>query len=174
MRRAAIALFLAPLLVSSIFGIFALIAFPVMVGISFAVALPLLCLLKRIERLKWWIALLAGGFCATCIIALGALPSFSFDIDQLVDSNNVFLVGLGAFTGLAFWWIGIFRNREFPFVDRHFPIGVLIVLPVAAAGAYVHRSLEPTFYQGRVISILAAPSANPRPDRLLSVWLGAE
>lgn len=78
-----------------------------------------------------------------------------------VDSNNVFSVGLGAFTGLVFWWIGIFRNKELPFVDRHFPIGVLIVLPIAAAGAYVHRALQPAFYQGRVISILAAPSSNP-------------
>jgi hypothetical protein len=51
-------------------GIGALIAFPIMVGISFAVALPLLCFLTRIERLEWWIALLAGGFCATCFIAL--------------------------------------------------------------------------------------------------------
>jgi hypothetical protein len=162
MRRAAVALFLAPLLVSSMLGIGALVALPVMVGVSFAVALPLLCLLKRIERLEWWIALLAGGLCATCFIAVGTLLSFSFDIDRVIDSNNVFSVGLGAFTGLVFWWIGIFRNKEFPFVDRHFPIGVLIVLPIAAAGAYIDHSLEQTFYQGRVITMLAAPSANPR------------
>lgn len=162
MRRVAIALLLAPLLVSSMFGLGAVIAFPVMVGVSFAVALPLLCFLKRIERLEWWIALLAGGFCAMCFRALGALLGFSFDIDQLVDSNNVLFVGLGALTGLVFWWIGIFRNEAFPFVDRRFPIGVLTVLPLAAAGVYIHSSLEPTFHQGSVIAILAAPSANPR------------
>ena len=95
-------------------------------------------------------------------IALGHPLGFSFDIDQLVDSNNVSFVGLGAITGFVFWWFGIFRNNAFPFVDRRFPISVLSILPIAAAFAHVDRSLEPTFYQGRVISILAAPRANPR------------
>jgi hypothetical protein len=172
MRRALLALVLAPLLVSSIFGftgsdavmglLAALIVLQVMLAVSFAFALPLLLLLRRIKRLDWWIAFLAGGFCGMCFVAVDTLLSVSPDIDELVNSENVFFVVLGAFTGLVFWWIGIFRNRAFPFVGRRFPISVLVVLPLAAAGAYVQHSLEPVFYQGRVIAILAPPSANPR------------
>jgi hypothetical protein len=162
MRRVAFALLLAPLPVSCMFGIGALIAFPMMVGISFALGLPLFCFLKKRERLEWWIALLAGGLCAMCFIALGDLLSLSVDLDQLVDSTNVLFVSLGALTGFVSWWFGIFRNDAFPFVGRRLPLGALIILPIAAAVSHVEHSLEPIFYQGRVISILAAPSANPR------------
>jgi len=56
MRRTYIALILAPLLVSGIFGIFALVAFPFMLLMTCVVALPLLLWFKRIERMNWWIA----------------------------------------------------------------------------------------------------------------------
>lgn len=84
MRRVTVALVLAPLLVSSIFGVGALVAFPAMLAVSFAVALPLLRFLRRIERLEWWTAFLSGGFCAMCFIAVSTLLSFSPDIDQLL------------------------------------------------------------------------------------------
>lgn len=170
MRRALTALILAPLLVSSIFGLAqsggttislltALIVLEVMLAVSLIFALPLLLLLKRIGRLEWWVALLAGGFCGMCF----AVPlSYSPNIDRLVDPENVLYVRLGALTGFVFWWIGVFRNRAFPFVHRGFPIGVLLVLPLAVASACIQQSLEPVFYQGRVVAILVAPSASPR------------
>lgn len=52
MRRTLIALVLAPLLVSSVFGIFALLAFPWMLLITFVAALPLLLFFKSIEQLN--------------------------------------------------------------------------------------------------------------------------
>ena len=68
MRRTYIALLLAPLLVSAVFGIFALLAFPLMLLMTCVVALPLLLWLKRIERLNWWIAVTGGAVSALVYI----------------------------------------------------------------------------------------------------------
>ena len=64
MRRTYIALVLTPLLVSGVFGIGALVAFPFMLLMTAAVALPLLLFFKRIKQLNWWIAVL--GVAADC------------------------------------------------------------------------------------------------------------
>jgi hypothetical protein len=141
-----------------------------MLGITIVIALPLFLLFKRIQRLEWWCGILAGGFCGACFVAINTLLSFSSDIDQLVDSNNVLFVGLGALTGFVFWWIGVFRNTAFPFVNHGYPIGALAVLPLAAAGIYAHHCLEPTFFQGRLVAIVTTATANPR-DGQASVHL---
>ena len=125
MRRVLIALILAPLLVSSVFGIFALLAFPWMLLMTFVVALPLLLLFKRIERLNWWIAVMGGAICAIGYITLNTVAPLSYgvapDADLLINSNNIAFLGLGMLTGFVFWWIGIFKNAAFPFVSRRFP-----------------------------------------------------
>jgi hypothetical protein len=106
MRRAYIALILAPLLVSGIFGIGALIAFPLMLLMTCVVAFPLLLWLKRIERLNWWIAVTGGAVSALLYILLNTLTPLSYgvtpDVDRLVDSNNIAYLGLGMLTGFVF------------------------------------------------------------------------
>jgi hypothetical protein len=166
MRRALIALVLAPLLASGVFGIFALIAFPFMLLMTFAVALPLLFFFRRMRRLAWWHAALSGAICAMCFIAFNALmlalSGVRPDIDQLVDSNNLTFVGLGILTGFVFWWMGVFRNAAFPFVDRRFPVTVALVVPLALILVYLIHALRQTFRQGRVVDIVATPTGNPR------------
>jgi hypothetical protein len=166
MRRTYIALLLAPLLVSAVFGIFALVAFPLMLLMTCVVALPLLLWLKRIERLNWWIAVTGGAVSALVYILLNTLTPLTYgvtpDIDRLIDSNNIAYLGLGMLTGFVFWWIGIFRNAAFPFVSRRFPVSALIVLPLAFGCAYLNHSLRGTYVQGRVTSIDVSPTQSYR------------
>src|SRR5579862_3783242 len=166
MRRAYIALLLAPLLVSGIFGIGALVAFPLMLLMTCVVALPLLLWLKRIERLNWWIAVLGGAVSALVYILVNTLTPLTYgvtpDVDRLIDSNNIAYLGLGMLTGFVFWWIGIFRNAAFPFVSRRFPVSALIVLPLAFGCAHLNNSPRGTYIQGRVTSIDVPPTRSYR------------
>jgi len=165
MRRALIALVLAPLLVSGIFGIFALIALPMMLLMSFALGLPALLLLKRFKCLTWWVALLVGACCALGFIMLNTLAPLTYgvapNIDRVIDSNNITFLGLGMLAAFVFWWIGIFRNAAFPFVPRRFPLGALLVVPLALVCINLNHSLRQTFSQGRVTAIDVAPTSNP-------------
>jgi hypothetical protein len=166
MRRTLIALILAPLLVSSVFGIFALLAFPWMLLMTFVVALPLLLFFKRIERLNWWIAVMGGAICALGYITLNTIAPLSYgvapDADRLINSNNIAFLGLGMLTGFVFWWIGIFRNEAFSFVSRRFPLSALLAVPLAVACAGLNHSLRATYAQGRVMSIDVPPTRTPR------------
>jgi hypothetical protein len=161
MRRTLLALFLAPLAVSTIFGLFAIVVYPFMLTVTLCVALPLLFFLRRRRWLEWWHALLAGAFCGACFVAVNTVLSYAPNIDYLIDQNNVYFVGLGAAIGLLFWWTGIFRNHAFPFVGRALP-AFLVVLPLAALVVLLHRGLEPTFYQGRVAAVLLEPTTVQR------------
>jgi hypothetical protein len=146
MRRALIALVLAPLLVSSVFGIFALLAFPWMLLMTIVVALPLLLLFQRIGRLNWWIAVMGGAICALGYITLEALAPLTYGVapnaDRLINSNNIAFLGLGMLTGFVFWWIGIFKNTAFPFVSRRFPASALLVVPLALTCAGLNHWLR--------------------------------
>lgn len=154
MKRALLALFIAPVLVSGVFGVGALVVLPFMLAITAVFALPLLFLLRRLSRLNWWHALLAGAFCGACFVTIDTLLSYGRNLDRLIDSNNVLFVGLGATVGLLYWWIGIFRNPAFPFVSRDVPRSMVLVLPLAMTGIRIHRAIEPSFYQGRVVAVL--------------------
>jgi hypothetical protein len=162
MRRALAALVLTPFAVSLCFGVFAVIIFPFMLVVTLCVALPILYFLRRRRWLQWWHALLAGAVCGASFVAVNSALSYAPDIDRLVDSNNVFFVGLGAAIGVIFWWAGIFRNQMFPFVDRSVPVSFFVVLPLAVAAVLVQRALVPTFHQGRVAEVLVQPTDVPR------------
>ena len=162
MRRALLALFLAPLVVSACFGLFALVVYPFMLLVTVCVALPLFFFLRGRRWLKWWHALLAGALCGASFVALDTVLTYAPDVDRLVNSNNVFFVSLGAAIGLVFWWAGVFRNESFPFVSRAIPVSFLAVLPLGALFVLVQRALEPTFHQGRVLEVLTEPTAVPR------------
>jgi hypothetical protein len=90
-----------------------------------------------------------------------------------LTSNNVLYVGLGALIGTLFWWMGVFRNPSFPFVSRSFPLGFVLVIPLAIGGVLLNRWLQPIFHEGRVISIVEeAKGASHRG--LATVRLSAE
>lgn len=169
MRRTYIALVVAPLLVSAVFGIFALVAFPLMLLMTCVVALPLLLWLRRIERLNWWVAVTGGAVTALVYILLGTLMPLTYgvtpDVDRIVDANNIAYLGLGMLTGFVFWWIGIFRNAAFPFVSQRFPVSSLIAIPLAFGCAYLNHSLRETYVQGRVTAIDVPPTQNYRTGR---------
>lgn len=153
MARAWIAIALAPTIVAlALFGLLALVAIPIMLFVTATTAAPLFLALKRREWLSWWHATISGALCAVCFIALDMLLS-DFAWPELLTSNNVLYVGLGALIGTLFWWLGVFRNPAFPFVSRRFPLSFAFVIPIAIGGALLHKSLRPTYHQGRVISV---------------------
>ncbi|MDR3415510.1 MAG: hypothetical protein P4L83_04915 [Nevskia sp.] len=154
MKRALLALFIAPLLSSLMFGLFALFALPFMLAITVVIALPLLLVLRRAGWLQWWHSLLAGAFCGACFVAVDTALSYAPNLDRLINSNNVMFVILGAGTGLAYWWIGIYRNPAFPGIPKHFPWSVVVAVPIFVVAILVRNALLPSFHQGRVLSIV--------------------
>ena len=61
------------------------------------------------------------------------------------------------YVGFSYRWIAIFRNPAFPIVSRNMPRSAVLVVPLALAGVWVHRTLEPNFYQGTVVVVLKEP-----------------
>lgn len=171
MRRALIALFLAPTLVSALYGVPGLIALPFLLFITALVALPLFFAMRRAQLLQWWHALLAGTFCGMCVVVLDLL--FGRDLDRLINANNVYFVGLGSFIGLVYWWIGIFRNPSFPFVRRDFPIGMVGLVPALLAGIYIYQSVRLENYTGRVVAVLQEPNASKQGKVSLQLTNGS-
>jgi hypothetical protein len=158
MRRVWLAFFLAPLVVSLSFGVFALIAYPIMLVITVAFAVPLFFLLRRMRWLDWWHALLAGAACGAIYFVLDAMMRGWFRIDRIATANNVFYLGLGAGIGILYWWIGIFRNAAFPYISQRFPKTFLLVVPLAALLVVLHQSLNFRVDQGRATKILLEPT----------------
>jgi hypothetical protein len=85
MRRTYIALFLAPLIVSSVFGFFALWAFPLLLLMTCHVALPLLLWFRRMEQLNWWVAVIGGAVSALAYILLNTLTPLPYGVTPDVD-----------------------------------------------------------------------------------------
>ena len=125
-----------------------------MLFITFAFAYPLFILLRKRAWLNWWHAFLAGAFCGMCYIALDFMLSYSRELDNIINRNNIYYVALGASIGLIFWWIGIFKNKELPFVSSRFPWSIVAVFPIYASVFFAHQALQVNFHEGKVISVL--------------------
>ena len=171
MRRVWIAFFLAPLMVSLPFGKFALIAYPIMLAITLAFAVPLFFLLRRMQWLDWWHALLAGGTCGATYLLIDAMTGGGFSVDRIATAVNFFYLGLGAGIGMLYWWIGIFRNAAFPFVSQYFPKAFLLVVLLATLSAVLYQPLNFSVGQGRVTKILLEPTNESDRDGRLIVHL---
>lgn len=173
MRRVWLAFILAPLVVSLSFGVFALITYPVMLAITFVFAVPLFFVLRRMHWLNWWHALLVGAACGAIYFILDAVLSGWFRVDRIATSNNVMCIGLGASVAILYWWIGIFRNPAFPYLNQRFPKAFLLVVPIAALLAMLHQSLQFHVDQGRVAKILQEPTNELDRDGRLIVRLSS-
>lgn len=161
MVRSLVALFLSPLLVSLLFGVYVIIALPIMLVITLVVALPLFLVLRRLRWLQWWHACLAGFLCGLVFSAFYWFSSPPYHVEYIGVRNVLFFVGLGAFIGLSFWWTGIFGNPYFPFVPLQVPRSMVLLIPIVVAGIWLHLRLEPQFIEGRVVTIVEQPHLNP-------------
>jgi hypothetical protein len=132
-----------------------------MLVVTVAVALPLFLVFRKLRWLNWWHACIAGAICGATITSLYWFSSPLDHIEYVGAQTALFFVGFGTLVGLAFWWIGIFRNAVFPFVSPRFPGTMLVVVPVAIAGVWLHQRLEPQFIEGRVLAVLVEPQLNP-------------
>lgn len=155
MTRVVAAFFLAPLVVSLAFGIFAVMAYPIMLAITVVVAVPLFVILRKFKKLNWWHAALSGAACSLCYAVFDI-----HDIDNLLGQNTLSFAGLGAMAGFIFWWIGVYKNPLFEFVPGNFPFSTLILLPIVALGIWTHQQLGYEYFKGRVLAISAD---NPYP-----------
>ena len=167
MKRVLIGFLLSPLLASIPFGVYALITYPIMLVITLIFAVPLFLILKRLRWLQWWHAFLAGGICAIFYILIDNYSSHSFDIDLIISSQNLSFIGLGASTGIVFWFIAIYRNSYFKFVKTRFPLAIILVLPIFAVGYIARDMLKISHTQGRVVEILKEPNPSSHSGRVL-------
>lgn len=161
MGRALAALFLTPLLVGLLLGVYAVIALPIMLVITLVLALPLFFVLRRLRWLQWWHACLAGFLCGLVFSAVYWFNSPPYHVEYLGVRNVLFFVGLGAFIGFASWWTGIFGNSVFPFVPLQVPRSMVLLIPIVVGGMWLHHRLEPHFVEGRVVTIVEQPHLNP-------------
>jgi hypothetical protein len=153
MSRVRIALFAAPVLVGVCFGPLAVIALPVTLLFTGVVALPLFCLFKRRGWLRWWHAVGVGIVCGALfeiVFALGTAPDHT---DFFGPADALTFCGVGAAIALLFWWLGLFRNEEFPSVPTTIPWGMVFLIPLVVGGVFLHNWFNPTFHDGRVTAV---------------------
>jgi hypothetical protein len=161
MLRALGTLLLAPLLVGLLFGVYAFVAMPIMLAVAVAMALPLFLILRHYRWLQWWHACAAGALCGLAFAALYWNTSSPYHIEFTGVQNALFFVGVGTLVGLVFWWLGIFRNRVFPYVSPQLPKSMLTLLPIMLGGVWLYEMLEPQLVEGRVLSILEPAQTIP-------------
>lgn len=171
MARTVAALLISPLIVGLLFGVYAVIAVPVMLAVTLVVALPLFLVLRRLRWLQWWHACLAGALCGLVFTAFYWFSSPPYHVEYIGVRNALFFVGLGALVGLAFWWTGVFGNVAFPFVPSQFPRSMFLLVPTVAAGIWLHGRLVPHFVEGRVIAVVAQPQASPERSGVVQLRL---
>ena len=169
MLRVSLALLIAPLIVSSIYGVIGLvIVLPVMLLVTGVLAIPLLFVFRRRGWLRWWHAGLVGFVCGVIFLSLFALTVSPGWVDAYGLQSAMSFGGVGVATALLFWWLGLYRNRAFPEVPTSIPYGMLSVVPLAVVGFIVYRSLDPTPLQGRIVSV-----SGEAPTRQTSVRLSS-
>ena len=165
MNRALLALFAGPLLIASAYGFLALFAIPIMLSATALFGLPALFLLRKFQRLSWPHAVFVGLLASIPYVALYLLTSEAHHVQYTGLRNSLLLVGTGSAAGLAFWWLGVFRNPAFPFVPTGVPWSMLVLVPLSAGGVYYWQLLEPKSVYGEVLAIVQSGS----PDR---AWSG--
>ena len=173
MSRAIAAIFAAPLFAGLLFGFYAIFAVPVMLAVTAVVALPTFMVLRRIGWLQWWHALSVGTVCGGLVAVYYVATSPAYHVEYIGARNAFFFVGLGAAVGLAFWWIGIFRNPAFPTVASKRPLSMLLLVPVAGIGAWAYLGMEPHFVEGRVLRVLHEPQRDIEHSGLVQMRLSS-
>jgi hypothetical protein len=164
MKRIAIAFIFAPLLVSIIFGWPGMVLVAPFAAIMALVAGgPLFFLFLKFGWLKWWQVAFAGLFCGFLFVVI--LDS-SERLDMFGIKDALFFGGVGILISLVFWWLGLFRNNDYPVVSSSFPYSMLVLIPLFALGVLTSRSLDTNFSEGRVIAVKGDP-----PSRVLTIRL---
>jgi hypothetical protein len=168
MVRALIALYLAPLIASLIFGLYAVMAAPVMLLITIFIATPLFVFLRKKQWLRWWHAVLAGSICGAVGAGLLAATSPPPWVDANIVQSTIVCIGLGAAVALLFWWSGLYRNPAFPSVPHAMPRSMLVLLPSVLCGYLLIQAFpEPTHHVGRIVAV-----SGEHPLRVATVRLG--
>jgi len=152
MSRAYLSLFAVPIVMSMFFGILWFIALPVLMLVTVVVALPVFQALRETRTLNWWHALLAGVICSIAggFIDLGLIRAGPNEMHGPVMYLEILAASSAA--AIAFWWVGIFRNEEFPFVSKRLPVEMLILVPVSMLGVVYYDALKPDSVYGCIIS----------------------
>jgi len=147
MRRVVVAFALAPLLVSLLFGWPGMLMVPPFaLLITGAVAAPLFFFLFRKRGwLKWWHVAVAGLFCGLLFVPLF---DSSARLDMFGIKDSLVFGGVGILIALVFWWLGLF-----PSVPTSVPYSMMVLIPLVALGVLIHRSLNTSFADGRIIAV---------------------
>jgi hypothetical protein len=158
---------LAPLLVSVLYGplgLFTVLPFALL--ITAVMATPLFFLFRSRGWLKWWQVSLAGVLCGVLFATLfDSTSPERLDAFGLDDALN--FGGVGTLMAIVFWWLGLYRNKNFPAVPAALPYGIFFDTH-CPGGVLLHRSFNPTFASGRIIAV-----KGDAPSREVSVRLSS-
>jgi hypothetical protein len=168
MSRALLSLLLSPVLVSLLFGAGAALVLPIALLATGVLATPFFFLFRSLGWLRWWHAVTVGFVCGVVFSAAFDLGTSWARVDAFGAQDAIWFGGVGAFIALVFWWLGVFRNPAFPTVPVSVPWSMFLMVPIAAAGFFLHRSLDPTFFQGRIIAMKGDAPARQVTVRLSS------
>jgi hypothetical protein len=160
MSRAWAALFFAPLLVAAAYGFLAVFAAPVMIASAAVVGVPVFLVLRKLNRLAWPYAIASGFLASAPFIAIYIAISDPYHVEFSGVRNALTLAATGGAAGLAFWWLGVFRNPTFPTVSTSPPWRMLVLAPMVAIGTYYWYLLEPTAVEGTVQAVLEPAAAD--------------
>ncbi|MCR9262463.1 MAG: hypothetical protein NXH95_22340 [Pseudomonadaceae bacterium] len=166
MVRVLVAMILAPTLVAFAWaGFLGIVVLPFMLAAVAIVALPCFLIFRKFGWLNWWHAALVGllGGVGFALIESGR------DFDQFVIPNTVIYLAVGLLTGCLGWFLGIFRNSDFPNVSADFPLSFLLIVPVIFLMVWTHDFLERTRYTGRVVEIVIAPTNEQSGEALVEL-----
>lgn len=164
MKRIAIAFIFAPLLVSIIFGWSGMVLVTPFAAITaLVVGAPLFFLFLKFGWLKWWQVAFAGLFCGFLLLMI--LDS-SERLDMFGIHDALLFGGVGILISLVFWWLGLFRNTDYPVVSSSIPYSMLVLIPLFALGVLISRSLDTSYAEGRVIAIKSDPPSRELTMRL--------
>ncbi len=74
---------------------------------AWLLGLPIVLLLRRMQRLDWWALALAGAVCSLPALLLYWWINTPPHLEVFSVLNAFELLGWGAFSGLCFWLLGI-------------------------------------------------------------------
>jgi len=155
MRRVLPALLFIAILACFLWGgTFGVVLLPFMLVVVVLVAVPILVVFVRMNWLRWWHALMAGSLCGTVYPVVDYLATPGVDLDRILSANSLLFVGIGAAIGIAVWCFGVFRNPAFPSVPTVLPRSLVLIVPLAASGYYLHEAIAIKQPLGRVLAVL--------------------
>ncbi|HSC47374.1 MAG TPA: hypothetical protein VLG68_04755 [Gammaproteobacteria bacterium] len=130
--------------------------------------IPIFALFSQLKWLRWWHIMLAGTIVS---MAMGwfmdspAIVPNSYVIEMDGTSDLFSGAALGCAMALVFWFVGVFQNKEYPYVSRALPLSPLVItLVLIGISLYVVIATKRPLVQGEITKLLNPVSDKPMAE----------